>query len=132
MAEFKLGLLTDVLDLFERIESIILISEPQKNEIIDSVTDAMQLTEKEFGERPDGSRQIGHNEIVGDAWNKASKTISKYLPDEKLANSLRIKGEAWVNIHKWSETQLENENIKIEQIYERLNKLTSSRRKFFR
>ncbi len=52
----------------------------------------------------------------------ASIVISKYLPEEKLANSLRIKGEAWVNIHKWSEDHLENENIKIEQIYERLKR----------
>ncbi|MEO0059525.1 MAG: hypothetical protein RLZZ312_1172, partial [Bacteroidota bacterium] len=32
MAEFKLGILTDVLDLFERLESKIVITENQKSE----------------------------------------------------------------------------------------------------
>ena len=132
MAEFKLGILTDVLDLFERLEAIVLITETQKTEIIESVSNAIQATEKEFGKRTDGTRNIGQNESVGDAWHKASVAIQKYLPKEKLAKSLRIKGEAWINMHKWSEEQLNNENIKIEEIYERLEKLTSTRRKFFR
>jgi|GEM_PF-6001161 len=132
MAEFKLGILTDVLDLFERLEAIVLITEAQKTEIIESVSDAIQATEKEFGKRTDGSRDIGQNESVGDAWHNASVTIKKYLPQEKLARSLRMKGEAWINMYKWSEAELYNENIKIEEIYERLEKLTSTRRKIFR
>ncbi|WP_166921810.1 hypothetical protein [Flavobacterium poyangense] len=132
MAEFKLGLLTDLLDMYERLESYVFLTVEEKREIIESVSDAIQITEEEFGERIDGSRNIGHNTNVGDAWHKASKTIEKYLQGEKLAKSLSMKGEAWVNMHKWSSEQLENEDIEIEQIKERLEKMTSIRRKFRR
>lgn len=132
MAEFKLGLLTDLLDMYERLESYVFLTVEEKREIMESVSDAIQITEEEFGKRIDDSRTIGYNTNVGDAWHKASKIIKKYLQGEKLAKSLRMKGEAWVNLHKWSSEQLENEGIEIEQINERLEKMTSIRRKFLR
>jgi len=132
MAEFKLGLLTDLLDLYERLESYARLTRSEKNEITEAVSNAIQITETEFGTREDGSRDIGFNPKVGDAWHRASLTISKYLPNEKLSRSLRMKGEAWVNMHKWSSDQLKNENIEIEKINERLEKMTSISRKFLR
>jgi hypothetical protein len=132
MAEFKLSLLTDLLDMYERLESYAFLTKEQKSEITESVNDAIQITETEFGKRVDGSRDIWQNKTVGDAWHAASKIIRKHLPNEPLGNSLRIKGEAWVNMHKWSSEQLENENITIEAINSRLEKMTSIKRKFLR
>lgn len=132
MAEFKLGLLTDLLDLYERIESYAILTRDEKYEIIEAVNTAIQITETEFGKRADGARNIGLNQEVGNKWHAASLIIAKYLPHEKLGRSLRMKGEAWVNIHKWSDQDIKNENINLEQIKERLEKMTSIKRKFLR
>ncbi|MFH7010972.1 hypothetical protein ACHRV5_03820 [Flavobacterium sp. FlaQc-52] len=132
MAEFKLNLLSDLLDLYERLESYVFLTKEEKSEITESVSDAIQITEIEFGERADGSRNIGYNTMVGDAWHASSKIIRKYLPNDPLGHSLRVKGEAWVNMHKWSTVQLENEKITVEAINSRLEKMTSIKRKFLR
>jgi hypothetical protein len=134
MGEGKLsiGLLKDVVDLFERLQSIVMLTDVQKNEIIENVSAAVLETEKVFGKRGDGSRHITKNDKVGDAWRIAGVSITKYLPDEHLGIWLQNKGEAWVNPHKWSSDVLEENNLEIEKIKERIKRLTANRRKFFR
>ena len=131
MGDFKLNLLNDIVDFFERIESRMALTEEQIGEIVQTVDTAIEKTEEVFGQK-NGDRNIEHNPEVGKAWNNAGTTIRKYLPQNKFARSLQMKGEAWVNIHKWSADDLEKENITIEGIKDRLEKFASIRRKYFR
>ena len=87
MADFKLNLLNDIVDFFERIESRVSLTELQMSEIVKSVDGAIQKTEEVFGQR-NGDRSITYNPEVGDAWHNAGSTIRQYLPQSKFARSL--------------------------------------------
>lgn len=131
MGDFKLNLLNDIVDFFERIESRVALTETQISEIVKSIDDAIQKTEEVFGQKY-GDRSITNNPEVGNAWHHAGSIIRQYLPNSKFARSLQMKGEAWVNIYKWSPDELDRESIKIEEIKDRLEKFASIRRKYFR
>lgn len=131
MGEFKLNLLNEILDFIERIESKMILTQAQIGEIVDSVDNAIKLTEKVFGQQK-GDRSFSHNPEVADAWHHAGTTIRKFLPSNKFARSLQMKGEAWSNIYKWSSEDLENQNLKIEEIKDRLENFLSIRRKYLR
>lgn len=128
----SLGLLKDVADLFERMQSMIILTTSEKNEIIENVSAAVLITEGVFGKRKDGSRYISQNLEVAEAWRKAGVSIIKYLPNEHLGTWLQNKGEAWANPHKWKSEILKNNNLQIEEIKKRITQITSTRRKFFR
>ncbi|MBE0391304.1 hypothetical protein [Flavobacterium sp. PL002] len=128
----SIGLLKDVADLFERLQSTIMLTASEKNEIIESVSVAVLLTEGVFGKRKNGSRHITQNPEVAEAWRKAGISIIKYLPNEHLGTWLQNKGEAWANPHKWEAGILEKNNLQIEEIKKRIPQMTSTRRKFFR
>jgi hypothetical protein len=128
--QLSAGLLKDVADLFEKLQSSFMLTEKERNEIIDAVYDAVIITEIFFGKAK--SRKVVQNNKVAKAWNNAGKTIIKYLPAEELGHLLQIKGEAWANPDKWSSDILRKNNLQIEQIKDRLKLLTSTKRKFFR
>ena len=130
--QLSIGLLKDVADLIERLQSTVMFTESEKNEIIDNVSAAVFQTEAVFGKRKNGSRHISRNTTVGEAWRKAGVSIVKYLQNEHLGTWLQNKGEAWVNPHKWTTEILEKNNLQIEEIKKRIERLTTTRRKFFR
>ncbi len=130
--QLSIGLLNDVADLFERLQSTFMLTESEKNEIIENVSVAVSITEGVFGKRKDGSRHITQNLAVAEAWRKAGVSIIKYLPNEHLGTWLQNKGEAWANPHKWDAKILEENNLQIEQIKIRISQITSIKRKIFR
>jgi GTP cyclohydrolase II len=128
--QLSLGLLKDVTNLFEKIQSTVMLTSKQTEEIIEYVFDAALLTEAVFGKAK--SRQVTQNDEVAKAWSKAGRTIIKYLPDEGLGIWLQNKGEAWANPDKWPTDTLEENRLQIEQIKLRVMTLTKTKRKFFR
>ena len=99
-----------------------------KTLIIESVSSAVLETEKVFG----GRRHISKNDNVAEAWRKAGVSIVKYLPNEHLGIWLQNKGEAWANPNKWGPEILEENNLQIEQIKNRIARLVGNRSKIFR
>lgn len=97
MAEHSSTLLLDgIIKLFDNIQSAVMLTKQQTNEIYEAVYTAIMETEKVFG-RKGGERRIIRNEEIADVWKKAGIAIKKYLPDENLGIWLINKGEAWAN-----------------------------------
>jgi hypothetical protein len=124
------GLLSDVIGAFDRIQSVIILTDLEKNEIVDAVSKAIIETEIVFGEAK--SRKISRNPDVARLWHTAGTVIIKYLPNEHLGVWLQNKGEAWANPERWSEELLDSNGMKLEEIKKRLNVLTRNRSKLFR
>lgn len=128
--QLSLGLLKDIFDLFDRFQSTLMLTKKEKDEIIESVLNAVIKTEIVFGKS--NSRKIIQDDKVAQAWCDAGKAIIKYLPDEHLGIWLQNKGEAWANPNKWPSEVLDENKIQIEQIKERVQIMTKTRRKYFR
>lgn len=126
----SLGLLKDVVDLFERLQSTVMLTKEERNEILESVQNAVIETELVFGKSK--SRKVVQDENVAKAWSKAGQTILKHLPNEDLGNWLQNKGEACANPDKWSSAVLKENRLQIEEIKERVKLLTKTKRKIFR
>jgi hypothetical protein len=126
----SLGMLNDLLDLYKRIESSIVLTAEEKFEINEAVSKAVIKTESVFGKAK--NRLVVQNDEVAEAWRIAGTTLIRYLPQEQLGGWLQNKGEAWANPEKWSPELLTQNNLQIEQIKKRVTAITGTRRKFLR
>jgi hypothetical protein len=116
-------LLNDVLS-FLGVFSKFILSEEEKKEILVSVNKAAQLTEDFFYKK--GNRKIERNTEIAKAWIEAGLLIQQKLPSEPLGIWLQNKGEAYLNPKLWSEEELSQNNLEIEQIKKRIREINST------
>lgn len=119
------GIVHTAIELIDKFGSAFWLIGKERAEIIEKINNAVNLTEGVFANRYNGSRNIEKNDSVADAWSEAGIAIQKYLPNEYFGEYLQIKSEAWRNPDKWSDADLQEMGLKIEQIKSHIRNITN-------
>ena len=120
------SLFIDLTSLLSKLTNHVILSEKDKLEINEVITNAIKLTEDFFYLK--GNRNIERNVAIADAWINAGKVLQNILPKENIGIWLHNKGEAYLNPNKWTEQELVENKLQIEEIKKQKTELL--KRKF--